>query len=472
MSSRQRDDWGFKRPIPSKSTKTVAAINVKVIDTPEKVTDFDDGSSHVKTLRKLQELNISLSRGNVSGYRSLQRDPKAYASAFEPDLDNTARHGAEKDPLASSSRSDAIPNRWKFRGPDFRYMCDAEFSKWVKTKVKPRSSEFMEKLRVRTHRQYARELAEARPQRARQRSTLQEHSKEQLEGEKDVLRRTFYSWMAQLDDDALQSYVESLQTTSRVDSDRSFQEYAERAYSWDASDVLQAKKSAEEALAGSLAEHWAKAAKLFRVTSHSENNVEFMEQFLDVPYAIHSYQSYRYANQTTHPSAGLSYRRTQSVVPNHHLYGALKKPLPARARVLPIQSDKRDRGRTAAGGLAGVALHGSQQDFVNDSDVVPAPVPNATHAGVKKWMVPTGARVNADGRVILVAEPASDGARNVVEDRLVAEALDAEARESHFRNIAPKVETVDQVPRIARAKPISLPSSLGSTALDDVFKGL
>ena len=231
------------------------------------------------------------------------------------------------------------------------------------------------------------------------------------------------------------------------------------------------KKSAEETLAGGLAERWAHAEKLFRVTSHRESNVEFMERFLDVPYAVHSYQSYRYANQTTHPSAGLSYRRTQSIVPNHHLYGALKKPTPVRARVLPIQSDRRDRSRTAAGGLAGVTLHGSQQDFVNDSDIIPAPVPNATHAGMKKWMVPTGARINADGRVILVAEPATDGARNVVEDRLVEEALEAEAREAHFRSIAPTVN-VDDMPRIARAKPIMLPSGSESTALDDVFKGL
>jgi hypothetical protein len=469
MSSRQRDDWGFKRPIPSKSTKTVAAINVKVIDTPEKVTDFEDGSAHVKTLRKLQELNLSLSRGNVSGYRSLQRDPRAYASAFEPDLDNTARDGVERDPLASSSRSDSIPSRWKFRGPDFRYMCDAEFSKWVQTKVKPRMPEFMEQLKIRSHRQYAKKFAEARPQRTRQRSQREE---DESEGERDVLRRTFYSWMAQLDDGALKSYVESLQNGSSLEkSDASFQEYAERAYSWPSSDILQLKKSAEETLADNLSANWSHDEKLFRVTSHRDGNVDFMERFLDVPHALHSYQSYRYANQTTHPSAGLSYRRAQALVPNHHLYGALKKPTPTRARVLPIQSDRRDRSRTAAGGLAGVTLHGSQQDFVNDSDVIPAPVPNATHAGMKKWMVPTGARINADGRVILVAEPATDGARNVVEDRLVAEALEAEAREAHFRSIAPTV-SVDDMPRIARAKPIMLPSSEESTALDDVFKGL
>jgi hypothetical protein len=479
MSSRQREDWGFKRPIPSKATRTVAAINIKVIDTPEKVTDFEDGSDHVKTLRKIQELNIAISRGNVSGYRSLQRDPKSYASAFEPDLDNTVRHGATKDPLASSSRAESIPNRWKFRGPDFRYMCDAEFSKWVKTKVKPRSSEFMERLKTRSHRLYARKLAEARPQRTRQRpngrAEVQEQSKDEAKGEKDVLRRTFYSWMAQLDDAALQTYVESLQNkleSRDTASDGSFRAYAERAYSWAESDILQEKKAVEETLADSLSKNWAHAEKLFRVTSHSENNVEFMEQFLDVPYAIHSYQSYRYANQTTHPSAGLSYRRAQGVVPNHHLYGALKKAVPTRARVLPIQSDRRDRSRTAAGGLAGVTLYGSQQDFVNDADIIPAPVPNATHAGMKKWMVPTGARINADGRVILVAEPATDGARNVMEDRLVEEAREAEAREEHFRNIAPKVTSVDEMPRIARAKPIMLPSSSESSALDDVFKGL
>jgi hypothetical protein len=469
MSSRQREDWGFKRPIPSKSTKNAAAINVKVIDTSEKVTDFEDGSQHVKTLRKLQELNISLSRGNVSGYRSLQRDPRAYASAFEPDLDNTAQHNIQIDPLSSSSHSDSIPNRWKFRGPDFRYMCDAEFNKWVKTQVKPRSDDFMEQLKLRSHRQYVGKLAEVRPQRLRQRSRPEEQ--EEAEGEKDVLRRTFYAWVGQLDDAALRSYVESLESGTGRQNDASFQEYAARAYSWPEPDILEEKKSAEETLAASLSENWAHAEKLFRATSHRESNVEFMEHFLDVPHAVHNYQTYRYANQTTHPSAGLSYRRTQSIVPNHHLYGALKKPVPTRARVLPIQSDRRDRARTAVGGLAGVTLHGSQQDFVNDSDIVPAPSANATHAGLKKWMVPTGARINADGRVILVAEPASDGARNVAEDRLVEEALEAEAREEHLRKVAPTV-SIGNMPRIARAKPIMLPTSEEGSALDDVFKGL
>lgn len=106
------------------------------MDSTEHITDFQSASDHTMTLRKFQELNMSISlpAARVHGIPEkgiLVRHP---TSVFEEDGDITAM-GPEQ---AQSTES----NRWKFKGPWLAGMTDGEFSKWLEKSVRTRRAEF------------------------------------------------------------------------------------------------------------------------------------------------------------------------------------------------------------------------------------------------------------------------------------------------------------------------------------------
>ena len=85
-SSAHRGDWGLKRSLPKRGANRSSEPFHTVIanDTYEGVTDYHSASPHVKTLQRFQELNVAMSRqdrkkGNL--------DSKI--SAMEPSLDFT-----------------------------------------------------------------------------------------------------------------------------------------------------------------------------------------------------------------------------------------------------------------------------------------------------------------------------------------------------------------------------------------------
>ena len=89
LASLNQGDWGLKRPLPIKTTKKTGTPLLRFqrgIDTPEHVVDFESAADHVLTLRKYQELNLRVTLPAPRQKSTVQTSP------FEAELDYTANH--------------------------------------------------------------------------------------------------------------------------------------------------------------------------------------------------------------------------------------------------------------------------------------------------------------------------------------------------------------------------------------------
>jgi hypothetical protein len=134
LASREKGDWGFKRPFPLKSTLTTSTplIRVKQVDSIESVTDFASAADHALSLEKFQEMRIALSipKGKDTNTTSFTTDTW-HKSVFEEDLDFTEHRQGRKD-----------DKRWKFQGPWLARMTEGEFIAYLDKKVRPKRAEF------------------------------------------------------------------------------------------------------------------------------------------------------------------------------------------------------------------------------------------------------------------------------------------------------------------------------------------
>lgn len=134
-SSRVVGDWGFKRPLPLRTTTkpTLPLVRVRKVDSIEQVTDFQSSSDHTITLRKWQEMNMDI---------SVPQDPsdlKPSKSVFEEHSDITALSAEDKVKKENS--------RWKFNGPWLAGMTDGEFEQYLASTVRERRPEFRDYLK-------------------------------------------------------------------------------------------------------------------------------------------------------------------------------------------------------------------------------------------------------------------------------------------------------------------------------------
>ncbi|KAI3318653.1 hypothetical protein HD806DRAFT_540000 [Xylariaceae sp. AK1471] len=142
-TSRINGDWGFKRPLPLKTTikQTYPLVRIRQVDSTEHVTDFRSASDHTMTLKKFQELNLPISVPS----EKISRQPR---SVFEEDGDVTA---IEPDQAKATENK-----RWKFKGPWLAGMTDGEFNKWLEKNVRTKRNEFRAYLKE----VYAKDLTE------------------------------------------------------------------------------------------------------------------------------------------------------------------------------------------------------------------------------------------------------------------------------------------------------------------------
>lgn len=138
-----RGDWGLKRPLPLRSTTRTSTPSIKIdnLDSIDYITDFSSASDLVRTLEKVQELDISVSV--LSRDRRLSNYQPPPKSVFESEVDNTA--------VAANSGQE----RWKFTGPYLAGQNAGEFNDYLARKVKGRKSDFREFLRQRLIRSQA-----------------------------------------------------------------------------------------------------------------------------------------------------------------------------------------------------------------------------------------------------------------------------------------------------------------------------
>lgn len=377
-SSRVNGDWGFKRPLPLKTTTntTYPLVRVRQVDSTEHVTDFQSASDHTITLLKFQELNlpISVPPAGSSAYEteSYTRNPK---SVFEEDSDVTALDEQQKVELANK--------RWKFTGPWLAGMTDGDFSKFLEKKVRGRRPEFRAFLKE----TLAAEMTADRMQKAREAGDATEPPKISP---------------GEITDAQLTNYLRELRQERMT-----LYNLVSRFL-----DLAPIALAVEYRLLGSLA--LGKPKELSRGSPYGANGPPI-----------------------THPSAGISYLRTRNFQENHPLYGPQKHHLPVEARVLKPTNLSTHNFMPTIGvaGFVGSTL--AQDTSFNAAKLRNSKFGKALrdieldkYGGSKVYVQPTKATVDSCGNVcITIGEADSqaeevkkemEGKSNVFEDELKA----------------------------------------------------
>lgn len=361
-TSRSRGDWGFKRPLPLRSTtkSSTPLIRVRQVDTSEQVTDFASAADHTLSLQKFQEMNIPVlipkpsRKGAVATPLEL-----AGTSVFEEEFDSTVM-----DP----TRARLFRNkRWRFSGPWLAGMAEGEFEKYIKQKVAPRRSEFRWWLR------------------------------KEMAAERNKM--------------AAAEAIDSGGVGTRVP-----QVTAEDISSAEVTEELRRLRDDR--------------AKLYKAVGEFLDLAPIQEKMTFIP-ELHSNRVIKaeapgnpYAEQgppVTHPSAGISYIRTNAFIENHPLYGPQANHRHVKARVLNVASSALSGPSAGKIGIGG---------FVTESPGGPWEAPNRRNrqprfdhtikGGRKMYVEPHSAVVDAKGNVKITATP------TVAMAAFVAQELDGE----------------------------------------------
>lgn len=124
---------------------------------------------------------------------------------------------------------------------------------------------------------------------------------------------------------------------------------------------------------------------------------------------------------TTHPSAGMSYLRTNSVLVNHPLFGPQTQRTPVQARVLrPRDAPRAPQDltygeKTALLGVAGFVASEPRQQQDDDTRTIDV----KTAGGKKIYYQATGANINANGQIELQLSRSSGEAISIHEGQYV-----------------------------------------------------
>lgn len=270
LSSREKGDWGLKRPFPLKTTMATSTplIRVKQLDSVESITDFASAADHSLSLEKFQELRVAMSVPRVNSNRrnsSSSRSDLWQKSVFEEDMDFTDSKGGRVD-----------DRRWKFKGPWLARMTEGEFGDYLNKRVRPKRSQFRTLLKAKlaediTNRQNAQAVEQGKPQPPKVEP-------------KHITDAQFTDYLRSLRNDRVTLYA---LVSKFLDLAPLGQPVGIIQTFWSGSD-----KSPP-----------------------------------DSPYG-------KSGPPPSHPSAGMSYLRTSSFMENHPVYGPQAKRLPTQARVV------------------------------------------------------------------------------------------------------------------------------------------
>ncbi|OAA50473.1 hypothetical protein NOR_00923 [Metarhizium rileyi] len=342
LSSREKGDWGYKRPFPLKSTMTTSTpmIRVKKVDSVENVTDFASAADHSLSLEKFQELHVAMSAPRCkmpAGLTSTSLWPK---SVFEEDLDSTD---------TQSGRSD--DKRWKFRGPWLARMGEGEFVRYLRKTVQPKRAQFRALLK----RKLAEDITMNQNKTAMEKGT---HVPPRIEV-RDITEAHFSEYLRTLRNDR---------------------------------------------------------ATLYGLVS------EFLDLApLSVPIGL--MQGIQKANPSlewkspdgksgpppSHPSAGISYLRTNSFMENHPVYGPQARRTPTLARVVYPRAGFKPAKLGVGGFVADVPSGDNEFNFrfqrprIQASKLLNgiAHLDTTTYGGAKAYIEAKTATVDTSGRVVL-----------------------------------------------------------------------
>ena len=295
-SSRAQGDWGVKRSLPLKSTTRTStpAFRINAVDTREHITDFDSAADLTLTGEKFRELGIPFT---VQDHLKGSKKPLFAQSVFEPALDNT-----DPDVEKAGSTARGGLQRWKFGGPWLASLTQGEFMAYMGSTLRGRKEEF---------RQFAREKESKRLARIRRFNQRHDMTRSGRRGQENLQ-----------DGEDEEPYIMS---------EEEFDKHLRRLRFELSSDHVGSRLA------------------------------QLLAEFLDLPLGAkvqHAADAAKNIEQRAppnlHPSAGLSYLRTDSVLPNHPVLGPMARPAPHQARVLSdVQGGFDSSGQRTKLGLAG-----------------------------------------------------------------------------------------------------------------------
>ncbi|RFU28252.1 hypothetical protein B7463_g8097, partial [Scytalidium lignicola] len=378
QSSLAKGDWGFKRPLPLRSTTNTSTplIRVKAIDTYEHITEFGSAADHTLSLRKWQEMGVPLSppvksRGLGDRFESTFGSGK---SVFEDDIDSTVPSTEQ-----NSRREDA---GWKFKGPWLSGLSDGNFSEYIQKQVRRRKGEFHKFLRT---------ACAAASTRQAQRAAREQGVEIPPPVE-----------ASQVTEEQLREFIKVLRH-DRSELYKQIRDFLDLppspAPKIDMPGFFNALLSNDQ-------------------PKSSSSSQGFMQQS-DSPYA-------ESGPPKTHPSAGLSYLRTSAYTYNHPIYGPQKTAPPVQARVVMPKGASIGNFAPAlgvGGFVAAVPSGSSAFDLRTRKKGRPnrATIPGLFQieldkaGGSKTYVQPTSASIDPKGRVILNVQPADPEAVSVAE---------------------------------------------------------
>lgn len=348
--SRQRGDWGLKRPLPKKTTTKSRQpyLRIKKIDTIESITEFSSATDHTISVRKWAEMAIPL---KVPPPENQSVANKIAPSVFEDDSDATVLSTRR---LRSFKPENA---RWRFRGPYLNSMSEGRFQQWLDAHVVPRRAKF---------RHFIKEDL------ARQRTLDQR-----------IARQSAGNYR---DDDAPvdPSSISSAELFAYM---RDLRENRHRLY-----DLV---------------------TKFFDLppvpppptaSASSSSTPRYLAQFkVGEPTSITSPNPYsRYGPPRTHPSAGMYYTRSNNYTPNHPFYGPQSGLPPVLANAIHAKHPYFQGAVLGVGGFAveifyeNVYKHSSNAN--KETRKLNMVDPDATELP-KYWVVPLSAHVTQGGRL-------------------------------------------------------------------------
>ncbi|KAK2624441.1 hypothetical protein QTJ16_006391 [Diplocarpon rosae] len=371
QASLARGDWGFKRPLPLRSTTRTSTpfIRVEAIDTFEHITEFGSAADHSVTLQKWQEMGVPLSTPQPKSRGEFRIVPPR--SVFEEEIDSIADN--DRDLLGQDDL------RWKFKGPWLAGQTEGDFKKYLVDDVRKQKPEFQRYLRA-----------------ACANSLTKEAQQAALEnGISDVVIAPIKE--ADITEEQFTKYVKRLRNT-RTELYKLIRKFLDLP----------------PAPSGS--------------ASVAEQLLSYMQPGQAIDKSSIAVSKSPYADTgppKTHPSAGLAYSLSNAYTYNHPVHGPQKEHQPVPARVI--------MPRNAAAGSFGAALGvggfvvelpaGHQSFHIADKGL--SALRNASKmtlipgtqniepqkvGGSKAWVLPTSARVDPKGRIIMnvdVADPAA-----------------------------------------------------------------
>ncbi|PHH90650.1 hypothetical protein CDD83_3013 [Cordyceps sp. RAO-2017] len=360
FSSRERGDWGLKRPFPFKSTMTTSTplIRVNHVDSRESVTDFASAAAYTMSLEKFQELRLPLYTRRNKEFQTKAKEQSASSqefklfsrSVFEDFLDFTELPRA----------GDANNRRWRFKGPWLARMTPGDFNTYLENQVRPRRAQFKALLKS----MLARKITEDRNKAAADKGLPPPPP---VQAGK-ITQDEFTEYLRRLRNDRPTLYT--------MISDF-----------LDMAPLGRPNISIYGKLSG---------------TNQDPN---------DGPYA-------KSGPPRCHPSAGISYLRTDSFMENHPVYGPQAKKTPVMARILVPKVSQAVGAKLGVGGFVAEApgdytrFNVSHQRKAKGLTVFDT----QTYGGAKMLVHPASANIDPSGKVVMELKEAKEEAQLVYKE--------------------------------------------------------